>query len=538
MLLNPENQVLSYMPLSLKAHEYGTGFRSKPFQTARTSIGFVQNGSGCLYIDEQRYPLKAGTFFFLQPAMKIQLMNDSENILRLHLLHYRSVQLDFGDDFIHAASMPSPLNEGALPVHYSSSAVTETLVLQLQQAFKEKSRLNDIKKQLVFCELLLHLHTCQKSDRLTVNESIQQTIAYMEEKYAKSIQVSELPVIAGMTPSSFCRAFKKITGLTPGHYLTRLRMVRAKELMSEQGAALRDIAVGVGFQDELYFSRVFKKTEGVSPSVYLKRRDKRIAVVSSFFLQDHLLALGILPIAAPSFPKYYATPSGFPSYLHDRLTGTVPLNAERTIMSSDVMRLSPDLILKTEFQKNPNDSMWNANKNTIFIGHSTSWEQYLRSIATRVQKEKEAERIIRQMTLLEQETRKKLAPVTKNGKWVIIRLLPNNCRLYGSADHTFTELFYRRLQFQCDERVTHPIYMDHALDRLIGLNPENILIIWSEETEVNALASHEQWLNLRAVKENRVYYPDSREWDPWGPIGREHMIRAMTRYFVKNGVDG
>ncbi|WP_082360612.1 ABC transporter substrate-binding protein [Bacillus sp. FJAT-28004] len=170
----------------------------------------------------------------------------------------------------------------------------------------------------------------------------------------------------------------------------------------------------------------------------------------------------------------------------------------------------------------------------IFIDHSTSWEQYLRSIALRVNKEREAERIIRRMIILEQDARKKLAPVTKQGKWVIIRLLPNNCRLYGVSEHSLTELFYDRLQFQCDERVTHAIYKDNALEHLIELNPENIFIIWSEESEVNALATNTLWKNLRAVRENRVYYPESREWDPWGPIGREHMIRELKRYFTKN----
>ncbi|MGO4546555.1 helix-turn-helix domain-containing protein [Paenibacillus sp. 2TAB23] len=472
----------------------------------------------------------------LEPAMKIQIMNDSDNLIRIHLIHYKCVrlatnELNFAGDPDH-----SPLYDEEQLVRYASAAVTETLVIQLHQAFKEQSMLSHIKKQQLFCELLLHMHVPLKTNKQTVNESVQQTIAYMEEKFAKAIQMSDLPIMAGMTPSSYCRAFKKMTGLTPGHYLTRLRMMRAKELMSEPSAALRDVATSIGYQDELYFSRVFKKTEGISPSVYLKRRDRKIAVVSSYFLQDHLLALGILPIAAPSYPKYFTTPSGFPTYLHDRLSGTIPLNAERTIMTSDVMRLSPDMILKTEFQKNPNDQLWNANKNTIFIDPSTTWEHYLRSIAVRVQKEREAERIIRQMTLLEQETRKKLSHATKHGKWVIIRLLPNNCRLYGIKDHTFTELFYRRLQFKNDERITHSVYIDHALEQLFDLDPENILIIWSEETEVNELAGNERWQNLRAVKENRVYYPDSREWDPWGPIGREYMIRAMTRYFAKTGL--
>ncbi|MGO4693746.1 hypothetical protein AB4Z50_05655 [Paenibacillus sp. 2TAB26] len=73
------------------------------------------------------------------------------------------------------------------------------------------------------------------------------------------------------------------------------------------------------------------------------------------------------------------------------------------------------------------------------------------------------------MIMVEQDARKKLASVTKQGKWVIIRLLPNNCRLYGNSEHTFTELFYDRLQFQCDERITYPIYKNNALEHIIPI---------------------------------------------------------------------
>ncbi|GKU80323.1 hypothetical protein L3i20_v247200 [Paenibacillus sp. L3-i20] len=301
--------------------------------------------------------------------------------------------------------------------------------------------------------------------------------------------------------------------------------------MTNEHAALRDIAVTVGYQDELYFSRVFKKTEGISPSVFLKRRDRKVAVVSSLILQDHLLALGILPIAAPSYPNYFTTPSGFPSYLHDRLDGTIALNAESPIRSSDIVKLSPDLILRTRLKDDLSDKHWGEDASAFFIDDSTSWEQYFRRIATHLDRKADAERVIRAMSILEQDARRKLEPVTKEGKWTIVRFLPGNCRLYGVRDHAFTELFYNRLQFKPDERVTHGSYMNDAFDHLVQLDPDRILIIWSEEPDVNEFSSDPRWQELRAVKGSQVYYPDSREWDPWGPIGREQMIKAMLRYF-------
>lgn len=513
----------------MTAYDYREGNRSEAMQAEQMIIGYAHSGAGMLFLgDVWSGKLRDGSFFVLhRDEGPFSLMADPGSELRFTLIEISiAAQPDAG----LLSVRPALLRSGPA-LHQAPSAMTETYMLQLRIAMKAAGEEGALRRQLALCELLLHLRAHQKAATNLSQEPIQATIEYMEQRLAKPIQISELPQLAGMTPSSYCRAFKKLTGLTPGSYLTQLRMLRAKELMTDKRAALRDIAVSVGYQDELYFSRVFKKTEGVSPSVYLKRRDRQIAVVSSYTLQDHLLSLGILPVAAPSFPTYYATASGFPSYLHDRLAGTVPLNAERPIRSSDVVPLAPDLILRTKLRTDPADKHWGEAGNAILIDNSTSWEQFYRDIAVWVDRRTEAERVIRHITSLEQETRRKLAHVAKTGRWVIVRLLPGNCRLYGVKDHALTELFFRRLQFQPDERITHGSYLNDAFDRLLALDPEQILILWSDEPVVDAFSADPRWLRLRAVKTSRVYYPDSREWDPWGPIGREHMMKAMLKYF-------
>lgn len=521
----------TFYPLHIAAYHYKEGFRSEPQRAENGLIGIVQNGAGMLFLSNGRScSLREGSFFFAQPGeISFELMADPGGSLKLSIVHYCAARLEEeqlfqgGYELVHGEDCS----------YRAASAQTESLLSNLRQALNESGVIGDMRKQLALYELLLHLLAHRHAPSRAGADSIQSTIDYMERRLSKPLQISELPRLAGMTPSSYCRAFKKLTGLSPGSYLTKLRMLKAKELMTDKHASLRDIAVSVGYQDELYFSRVFKKTEGISPSVYLKRRDRKIAVVSSLALQDHLLALGILPVAAPSFPTYHLTPSGFPSYLHDRLAGTVPLNAEHPIRSSDVVPLGPDLILRTKLRHDLGDKHWGEEGNAILIDHSTSWEHYFRAIASRVDRIAEAERAIRAMSVLEQEARRKLEPITKQGKWTIIRLLPDNCRIYGVKEHALTDLFYGRLEFQPDERINHGTYLEDAFDQLTEWDPEQLLVIWSEEPVIHQFNADPRWQQLRAVKENRVYYPDSREWDPWGPIGREHMIKAMVRFFGK-----
>jgi AraC-like DNA-binding protein len=383
-------------------------------------------------------------------------------------------------------------------------------------------------------QLLLFEHETATASPSSASDqdSLQITIDYMKQHYMKPLQIGALAQMAGLTPSSFCRAFKQLTDRTPGSYLTELRIDKAKQLMSDPNVKFKQISSVIGFQDELYFSRVFKKREGVSPTIYMKRNEKRIAIVSGLNLQDQLLALGIHPIAAPSFPAFYGTPSGFPVYLIDKLKRTIPINAERTVSSHEVTSLSPDLILKADFIRNENDDSWQLEGNTVFLKDQDNWESYQRDIALQLNKERELEKIVRQVKKAERYGERELASFTRRGRWTIVRLLPGDCRIYGQTGHAFTDLFYRDLKFQPDGGLEYRSYKSHTLASLVELDPDNVLIIWSDPDTVASYKEDPLWQELRAAKENRVYYPNSKQWDPWGPIGRQYMIKELTGYFL------
>ncbi len=524
----------AYYPIHISNLRFKEGRRSEVPAPGTDALAWIQKGSGIVcFGSRSSRPVRQGDFFYLpEGGACAELMPDSAEGLSVVLVQFLStlVNRESVDLAAVGTTLPQPLfAQGS--VHHAPAPQTGSLLRQLGQALEEEGELASLRRQLSLSELLLHLQAFRRAAKAPAHDPLQLTIDYMEQRIGKSVQIGDLPNMAGMTPSSYSRAFKKLTGMSPGAYLTGLRMLRAKELMSSGNGALRDVAVSVGYQDELYFSRVFKKTEGVSPSVFLKRRDRRIAIVSSLQLQDHMLALGILPIAAPSFPSYFKTASGFPSFLQERLNGTIPLNAERPIRSEDVMRHSPDLVLRTRLNHDLGDKHWGEDGNADLIDESVTWEQYFREIAARVDRKTEAERVIRRMAQQEQDARRKLAAAAGAGQWAIVRLLPGKCRLYGTNDHAFTELFYQRLRFRPVEGLDFGSYRTVTPRELLQLDPEQLLILWTDESVYHAFASDPVWQRLRAVRESRVYYPDSREWDAWGPIGRAHTLKEMVKYF-------
>ncbi|WP_028611744.1 helix-turn-helix transcriptional regulator [Paenibacillus harenae] len=262
---------VTYMPVSLKLHRYVPGMRLKPARFGMHSILCVTGGAGQLRMDQHKYDLLPGSCLLWSPSTFIELAAAPDRPLQLFLLQYISIPLAVAESEYDAALHEWPnIGWDRARVELHSPAWIEPLLTQLQQALNDSRPSMWFRRQSLFLELLQVFS--EATEEPTPTPSIQRTIRYMELHYSEPIQAGFLPVLAGLTPSSYCRAFKKATGLTPNGYLTRLRINRAKQLLAQSNLTLKKIACSVGYQDELYFSRVFKNCEGVSPTLFTKNR--------------------------------------------------------------------------------------------------------------------------------------------------------------------------------------------------------------------------------------------------------------------------
>ena len=71
---------------------------------------------------------------------------------------------------------------------------------------------------------------------------------------------------AGLTPSHFCRVFKKSTGTTPHQYVMKARLDRAQELLGASDMSIAAIADRLGFTSQSHFTRAFRQYAGQTPS--------------------------------------------------------------------------------------------------------------------------------------------------------------------------------------------------------------------------------------------------------------------------------
>ena len=97
-----------------------------------------------------------------------------------------------------------------------------------------------------------------------IGESVKWLHAHFQEK----VSLAQMSAFMGYSQSRFCELFKDHTGLPPMEWLIRYRIEKACELLKTGSDAVSDIARKVGFDDPLFFSRVFRKRTGASPKDY------------------------------------------------------------------------------------------------------------------------------------------------------------------------------------------------------------------------------------------------------------------------------
>ena len=112
----------------------------------------------------------------------------------------------------------------------------------------------------------------QKKATGNVQEQIERAAAYFNENYNTKISIDDYAESLHISTNWFIHNFKQYAGMSPAQYILSLRMVNAQSLLERTTYNIKEISEIVGYENPLYFSRVFKKEIGKSPAQYRKER--------------------------------------------------------------------------------------------------------------------------------------------------------------------------------------------------------------------------------------------------------------------------
>lgn len=146
------------------------------------------------------------------------------------------------------------------------------LLWRLRRVFSEPGALSSFQSEVLFRCILEEMFLSAASQTSDSSHMLFKSVrSYIHDYYMEGLTVGGLAEQNGVTANRLFYVFRSYAGMGPGDYLLRYRLNRAKEILITSDALISDVARGVGYDDPLYFSRLFKKQFGITPSGFREK---------------------------------------------------------------------------------------------------------------------------------------------------------------------------------------------------------------------------------------------------------------------------
>ena len=228
------------------------------------TIHYVMNGSGFIKYNDVKEEVFAGDCFIIRPKMLVEYYPQDISPWCYSWIVFTGLYAEKIADEIFP-------DKGQILYKTGKDGKLEELFDKLVYAyFKEgKITLEAIGyTYLIFNRLSEILGEKNiKTKRINQQEiHIRETKDFINFNYMFDISVKDIANSQHVSPNYLCSVFRKQMGISPKQYITSVRMQRAKNILELYDFKVKDVALMVGYKDQLHFSHEFKKHFGVSPS--------------------------------------------------------------------------------------------------------------------------------------------------------------------------------------------------------------------------------------------------------------------------------
>ncbi|CVK20031.1 AraC family transcriptional regulator [Sporomusa sphaeroides] len=219
---------------------------------------FPLRGRARMFFDGVPYTMEPGKIFHGGPniSMDKEVVGSAEwNYMVIHYQVDNSAKNEFPQAFSHYQ-----IDTGYSPrIH--------DLLQRLYDVCTTPGNLSALQAHSLFLSILDESLTCAGSRHSEPGrELVEQAVEYIKQHYMEPLTVAKLARKYGLNSKQFAYLFQKHIGMAPLEYLIEHRVRRAREMLYTTACSVTDISACVGYSDPYYFSKLFKKRTGFSPS--------------------------------------------------------------------------------------------------------------------------------------------------------------------------------------------------------------------------------------------------------------------------------
>lgn len=285
----PEDLLLSYSQEPLIGNLYVRKIGYFP----RVKFHYVQKDRGCNYamliyctegrgwyrVKDKTYPVEKNQYIIIPSGEPYSFGADEEDPWTIYWLHFRGKLCDSFSP-LH----PSPAT--ILPSDYSRLQDRFRLFEEIYSCFS----MGYIKEYMVYSSMCLYMFLAsfvylEQYRHLTIPAQKEypfssRVIHYMQENIEHTLTLEQVAAYFKYSPSHFSMLFQKDTGVSPINFFIRLKIQKACQYIELTSLKLNEIATKLGFEEPAYFSRIFTKIMGMTPSAYRQKESEHSTIHS------------------------------------------------------------------------------------------------------------------------------------------------------------------------------------------------------------------------------------------------------------------
>ncbi|MDX2189187.1 MAG: AraC family transcriptional regulator [Bacteroidota bacterium] len=228
-------------------------------------LKYCVSGAANYNIGDRQHRIEKDTYFIVPQNVPHKYWADKKDPWGVYWIHFKGKKAEEFYKLFQSIKQGGPV---AIEYNASRTKKFEQIIETLLRGFSDE---NLMYANILLFEFLGSFLYAHKFDSIIQNHPKtlrDKLIHFMKNNIHRELSLNEFALEANYSVSHLCLVFKKDTGISVKEYFSHLKIQRACQYLTHTGMSIKEISQSLGYEDAMYFSRVFSKIMKTNPRAY------------------------------------------------------------------------------------------------------------------------------------------------------------------------------------------------------------------------------------------------------------------------------